>query len=171
MLFDTWASSKPELQTYGSRNPSGTRKDFIHQQHSILPHSSPNEICCIIKNKHTPTFRNYISVPYSSAQQSHSPAWPLSKGPIFCAETSVHNHHSKLRKIPYERTSCSLFYFHCPKYDKYRIYNDKVTGFHSGSFPTTLISDNWCSLSKYSCTDASNKLANSDWFWMSLKLF
>ena len=138
MWTDTWPSSKPELQTYDSFTPSGTTDGFIRQSFSTLPHSYPAKTLCMMKNKHTSTFRDKLSVPCSSVKQSPWSAWPLSKGPIFCAETLVYNHHSKMRKIPFECRSFRLFYFQCTKYDKCRICDDEVTDCNSGSFPTTL---------------------------------
>jgi len=59
----TWANSKPELQTYGSFTPSGTREDFIRQRYSTLPQSSPDKTLCVIKNKHISKFRVNLAVP------------------------------------------------------------------------------------------------------------
>jgi hypothetical protein len=47
-----------------------------------------------------PTFRDIVSIPYSS--------WPLKMGPILCPETALKNYHSTLRNTPAERNVLNI---------------------------------------------------------------
>jgi hypothetical protein len=55
----------------------------------------------------TPTFRDYVSVPFSRAKNSKKKrtSWPVKMGPIPSPETSVKAYHSTLRNIPEESRS------------------------------------------------------------------